>query len=121
MKRQHNMAYVSENINLAYRLDNSPLMASYRAGVYASAGRTAEAKKMLDQINEMTKKRYSCSYEVAVIYVALGQNDRAFEWFDRAREARSDCMPNLRVDPRLDPLRADARFVNLLRSVGFTE
>jgi hypothetical protein len=76
---------------------------------------------MLGQINEIAKKRYSCSYEVAVIHVALGQNDRAFEWFERAREARSDCMPNLNVNPRLDPLRADPRFLNLLQSVGFRE
>jgi hypothetical protein len=49
--------------------------------------------------------------------VALGETDRAFEWLDRAVEERSSDLVYLKVDPKLDRLRADPRFGKLLRMV----
>jgi len=46
-------------------------------------------------------------YEVALIYAGLGDKDRAFEWLDRAYEARDMGLVLLKVDPPLDPLRSD--------------
>jgi hypothetical protein len=40
-----------------------------------------------------------------------GEHDRA---------ARSGWLPYLRVDPRLDPIRADARFATLVQAVGLS-
>jgi TolB-like protein/Flp pilus assembly protein TadD len=103
----------------AHRLDDSPLTASMRANVYALAGRRTEAERALGEIREEMKRRYSCSYEVATVYVLLGQKDRAFEWFQKAYDARSDCMVLLKMDPRLDSIRSDPRYQELVRRVGF--
>jgi len=54
------------------------------------------------------------AYEVALIYLGLGDADRALDLLGRARERRSGWMVYLHVDPRLDPLRADPRFINLV-------
>ena len=54
-------------------------------------------------------------YPVAVIYAALGQKDDAFAWLERAYEERDSWMDYLGLDPRLDGLRADPRFGDLLR------
>jgi hypothetical protein len=51
----------------------------------------------------------------------LGARDEAFRWFEKAYEARSICVAWRRVDPRLDPLRFDPRFQDLVRRVGLPQ
>ena len=50
--------------------------------------------------------------------MALGDHDEAFAWLERAFEERDRMMVSLRVHPRLDPLREDPRFTDLLRRMG---
>ena len=42
---------------------------------------------------------------------------QAFEWLDRAHEERSGWLTYLKVEPRLDALRSDSRFDDLLHRV----
>jgi len=102
----------------ATRLDDSPLMLALLVQVHALARNRSEAMKVLQDMEQLTKKRYVCSYEVATAYVLLREKDQAFRWFDKAVEERSDCMVALAVDPRLDSLRSDPRFQDLQRRVG---
>jgi serine/threonine protein kinase/Flp pilus assembly protein TadD len=99
----------------AHHLDASPLIASFRASVYAIAGRKAAAERALSEIQEQMKTRYSCSYEVAAVYVSLGQVSRAFDWFEKGYAARSDCMPSFKIDPRFDSIRGHPHYQDLLR------
>jgi eukaryotic-like serine/threonine-protein kinase len=101
-----------------HRLDDSPIFTSILAYSYAKAGRRQEAEKVLAELRQVLKKRYSCTYEVGVAYVAMGQNDEAFRWFQKALADRSDCMPLVKVDPRLDSIRSDPRYQELVRRVG---
>jgi hypothetical protein len=48
----------------------------------------------------------------------LGEMDAAFEWLDRAYEERSGWLPYVGAEPRLAPLRQDARFARLLDRIG---
>jgi len=100
-----------------YRLDNNSLNESILAFVYAKTGKKAQAEKALVDVREKLKKHYTCSYEVASAYVYLGQIDAAFQLLDKAYEDRSECMPAIGVDPRMDPIRADPRFQKLLGRV----
>jgi len=53
------------------------------------------------------------------IYAALGEKDKAFEWLEKAYEARQGGnFTTLKVTPRLDPLRDDPRFQDLLRRMN---
>ena len=56
---------------------------------------------------------------LAVFHAALGEKDKAFAELNKAYENRETFMVLLKVDPRLDPLRDDPRFQELLRKVGF--
>jgi hypothetical protein len=58
---------------------------------------------------------------IALIYAALGDKDEAFEWLERAYAVRDEDLCLLKVDPRLDSLRADARFKSLLERVGLAD
>ena len=53
------------------------------------------------------------------MYAGLGETDRAFEMLNRAFDTRDRGMSWIRVAPRLDPLRADPRFTDLLRRMKF--
>jgi hypothetical protein len=93
-------------------------MLALLAQVHALSGNKSQAMRVLQDLEKLTKKRYVCSYEVATAYVLLSEKDQAFRWFDKAVEDRSDCMVVLAVDPRLDSIRSDLRFQDLLRRVG---
>jgi serine/threonine-protein kinase len=85
---------------------------------YALAGRRTEARKLLEELILLSKKRYISPAYMAIPSIGLGQKDQAFEWLDRAYDDRSDWMVLLRTEPVFDPIRSDARFQNLLRKVG---
>jgi tetratricopeptide (TPR) repeat protein len=85
---------------------------------YAVAGRRQEAIKILDELKELSSQRYIRPYGFAILYTGLGENDRAFEWLNKALEDRDPFMSNLAVEPRFNPLRSDPRFTDLVRRIG---
>jgi len=50
----------------------------------------------------------------------LGDKEQAFAWLNRAYQERDNWLIYLNVEPRLGPLRSDARFTDLLRRVGLS-
>jgi hypothetical protein len=58
-------------------------------------------------------------YWLAIVNTALGECDAAFESLQQACEQREAWLVWLKVEPRYDPLREDARFDHLLRRIGF--
>jgi tetratricopeptide (TPR) repeat protein len=108
----------AEAVESATLLRNAPVALSSLGYMYAIAGRRAEAQKILQDLLATLTQRYVSSYEIGIIYLGLGQSDRAFEWFDHAVEERSGWLSYLDVEPRLDGLRKDVRFAELRRRVG---
>ena len=88
------------------------------AHAFASAGRKAEALKILDELRERSKEAYVPAFAIARIYEGLGDKDAAFEWLDKAYEERSSWIPFIDSGRRLDSLRGDARFTALLKKIG---
>ena len=66
----------------------------------------------------MSAQKYCSPYDMAMVYVGLGENDEAFAWMQRAFEQRSLWLGYLNVEPQLDSLRGDARFRELVGRVG---
>ena len=112
-------AHAIEQGEMAHKLDDNPLITSFLATTYSMAGDRPTALRVLAEVQEARKTRYSCSYEVATAYLWLGDKDSAFRWFDNAYDARSDCMNGLKADPRLDNIRSDPRYRQLLRRLAF--
>jgi tetratricopeptide (TPR) repeat protein len=87
---------------------------------YALSGNRTEALAVLAQLKEMSKQRYVSPHCIAMIYAGLGDKDQAFEWLNKALEARSEHLTWLKVDARMNPLRSDPRFAEMMIRVGLT-
>ncbi len=85
---------------------------------YAASGREAEAYAVIEKLTELGKQRYIPSYFNARIHTALGQTDQAFEWLEKVYEERYGFLVYMKVEPSLDPLRQDPRFLELAHRVG---
>jgi serine/threonine protein kinase/Tfp pilus assembly protein PilF len=87
---------------------------------YAVAGKRAEAQKILDQLNELSKQQYVQPRLLARIYVGLGDKDKAFASLEESIKDRSieTGFSTINVDPTFDPLRSDPRFAGVLRRMN---
>lgn len=86
--------------------------------VYARSGRKAEARKIVEDLKELSKRRYIAASVIAQLYVALGEKDQAFAWLDKAYDDHDFILVLLKVEPSFDGLRSDPRFAALLKRIG---
>ncbi len=117
-KGMHDQAIVESEAAMKL-FDDSATRIGSLGHAYALAGRKREARQMLTKLLAMSGDRYVPPYTPALIYAGLGQNDEAFEWLEKAYQDRFWMMAFLKVDPRLDALRGDPRFADLLRRMNF--
>jgi TolB-like protein/DNA-binding winged helix-turn-helix (wHTH) protein/Flp pilus assembly protein TadD len=89
------------------------------AHAYAAIGKRAAAEKILRGLQQKSKSAYVSPYIIATIYAGLGDKDRAFEFLEKAYQEKSlEISWHIKADLRIDNLRSDPRFQNLLRRVG---
>jgi len=77
--------------------------------------------KILDELKILAKQSDLSPYQLAVVYVGLGEKDRAFELLEKAKVERSTLLTYLKMDPRFDSLRSDPRFHDLLGGTGLSD
>jgi eukaryotic-like serine/threonine-protein kinase len=85
---------------------------------YAVSEKPGEARKALTKLSELSKSRYVSPYDVAVIYIGLGDKDQALEWLEKAYDDHSAFLIWLNLDPRFDTLHSDQRYHDLQRRMG---
>jgi tetratricopeptide (TPR) repeat protein len=100
---------------------DSPDEAAALAHAYALSGNRTEARKILEELKQQAKRRYTSPGTLADLYGLLGDKDQAFSLLEKAYDERDNMVVLLKVDPYFDPLRSDPRFATLLRRVGFPE
>jgi eukaryotic-like serine/threonine-protein kinase len=85
---------------------------------YAVSGKKAEAQKVLAELKDLSKRRYVAPFDIARVYMGLGDKSRALEWLEKAYEDHSDWVAWIKVWPQFDSLRGEPRFHDLLRRMG---
>ncbi len=78
-------------------------------------GREQESRLALDQL--IARWGYNAAYQIAEIYAWHGEQDRAFEWLERALRQRDGGLLDVKVDLLLGKLRGDPRFAALLQKM----
>lgn len=96
----------------------SPVMKARLGWAYAKIGKTADAKRILRELEAETKTRYVAPCLIAALHVGLGDKEQAFVWLERAFQERDVLLMTLNIESHLDPLRSDRRFQDLVRRVG---
>jgi len=91
------------------------------AHAYAISGNQEEARRLLRELTDQSSRRFVSSYSLAAIHVGLGERDAALELLEKALRERDRGMAWIKVAPRLDPLRADPRFTDILRRMKLVE
>jgi len=90
----------------------------FDASILARAGRTAEARTHLAEIERLRKQTYLSPVFIAEIHESLGDRETAVRWLQTAYVERCDHLLILNTDPRFATLRPDPRVAELLRKVG---
>ena len=89
------------------------------AHTYAVSGNRREALRSLSRLRHISTERYVSPYEFARVYAGLGDKDQAILWLQKAYAEHAVYLVWLKVDPKLDNLRDDPRFQDLLRRMNF--
>jgi hypothetical protein len=80
-------------------LGRSPLYTASLAPAYAVGGNRGEVRKLLDELNMVSKRRYVPSYQLAVVYAGLDEKDSAFKLLENAYAERSGSLIYLNREP----------------------
>jgi TolB-like protein/Tfp pilus assembly protein PilF len=95
-----------------------PVLIAWLAHAQAVQGNRSESLGGLQQLRQMAGARYVSAYQTSLVYVGLGDVDGAFASLEQACVDRASGLVNLCVEPRLDPIRADPRYVALVKRLG---
>ena len=84
------------------------------------SGARAEGRKVLEEMQGLPQRRYVPPQYMAVVYEGLGERELALQWFEKAYAERS-MNGWILPDPRLDQIRTEPRFKNLMRRMGLPQ
>lgn len=110
----------SQGISELQRATANPDSRALLAYAYALSGDKVEARKIMNELDQLSQEQYVSPFPLAIGYVGLGDHDRAFAELEKAYAERSWAMGMLRVNPVFDPIRSDKRFAVLLQRVNLS-
>jgi len=91
------------------------------AHLEAAAGNGAEARRILDELTAARAQRVVSAWGIGAVHASLGDIDEAYRWLETAVQEKASGLSLLRVHPRLDPIRSDARYWPLVHRVGLDD
>jgi tetratricopeptide (TPR) repeat protein len=95
-----------------------PELTACLAAVYALSGRRTEARMMLDELKQLSRRRRVSIYLLALVHTALGDKEQALAALEKGYETREDDLPAFGIDPRFDGLLGEPRFEHVLRCLA---
>ena len=109
------VAEAEKSVELSKRQGNALGVLGY---VYARTGRRGEAAAIAEELKGRHAKGQANGYDIARVYIGLGEKDQAFVWLEKDVQSRNATMPGLLYLPPLDELRDDSRFKDIARRIG---
>ena len=90
--------------------------------VYAETGQTENAKAIIKELEEAYAKQKTVGVQIAEVYAALGNKDKAFEWIEKDVESRGfELVLSIRRDAQFGSLKSDKRYAVILKRMGLPE
>jgi tetratricopeptide (TPR) repeat protein len=94
---------------------NSPPALASLGYAYGLSGNQNEARKVIASLRDASQHHYVSAFDMAIVFAGISDRDNAFQWLEKAYSEKESQMAFLNVTRRLDPLRADPRFADLLQ------
>ena len=91
---------------------------AYEGYALAKLGRRDEASALVAELLKLSGSRFVPPLNIALIYIGLGENEEALTWLERGFEQRDPRMTFLKIDPKLNSLRAEPRFIDLMKRMN---
>ena len=104
----------------ARMLEQTTMLSGFLGYAYGMGGDEKKALKVLNELIKESKETYVSPYSMTLIYVGLGRRDEALEWVQRACVEYGHWRGWLELTPELDSLRADPRFIKIVRQSSLT-
>jgi tetratricopeptide (TPR) repeat protein len=112
---EQGLAELESAVSLA---PDSTLFLAQLGEALALTGKTSEARKVLQQLEELSRQRYVSPYHFAYVYTGLGEKDTAIDWLERAYEERAGGVYGIKGSFLFATLRSHPRFTALLRKMN---
>jgi serine/threonine-protein kinase len=109
---------ITENEKWGKLTNNKVETAITLAQLYAVSGKTDEARKLIEDVKRNKLVAEQIHRGFALVHAALGEIDIAFECLEKSYEHHEESILSLKVDPKMDPLRSDPRFLVMLKKLG---
>jgi eukaryotic-like serine/threonine-protein kinase len=99
-------------------LPGNPYFMGQLGIAYALSGDRAQAGEVLGKLKNPSQPHLP-AYSIAIVYAGLADKEQTIFWLKKGYEERNEDMIYMKIEPVLDPIRADPRFQDLIRRVGF--
>ncbi len=103
---------------LYYSGNEKELSASALGYTYGKLKRTNEARRIIAEMDDESKENPIPPQEKSIVFIGLGDNDKAIEWLEKAYQQHLSTLSTIRVEPLYDDLRSDSRFQNILHRMN---
>src|SRR6266478_6110015 len=91
------------------------------ARAYAKGGYHAALSRDIELRKQLAQRRYVDIGFIAYDYAALGEKEQAFAWLEKAYSEKAGSLGYIKVTTLMDPLRSDARYIDLLKRMGLPQ
>jgi serine/threonine-protein kinase len=98
-----------------------PFLTAFLGYAYGMSGDRAKALGTLKELERVSPEGRVAPFNRALIHLGLGDRERAVENLEAAYRASSEFLVWLKVDRMYDPIRADPRFVALMKTLNFSD
>ena len=102
----------------AKAMESPPFVTAYLAFAYGAAGDREAAMAELAELKKMSRDGTVLPFNLALVYLGLGDHARALEYLEHALAADSQMMAWIGRDHIFDRIRSEPRFVALVKKMG---
>ena len=112
---------LEECLKIDYPDQDLPILNWVIGYIMGAAGEKEKAREILNYLIRISDKEFVRPTSFTILYMALGETDKALDWLEKAYEQREGWLVTLKVEPMYDPLLSEPRFQTILEKMNFPD
>jgi adenylate cyclase len=121
LTQKHQFPEAIAELRKAVEVSNDRMWIGFVADAKALSGARAGARKILSDLQKLSRRTYVSPWWMAIIYSDLGDKDKAFFWLEKCYQGREHDLVFSKVWPMFDSLHSDPRYQDLMQRVGLPQ